>query len=192
MIVLGSASPRRKELFEKLGIPFVVAVVDVDESIDDTVPFPHAAQTVAMRKVKAARLAYPNPRDCVITADTIVIIDSAIVGKPVDYEDAYRILSILSGRRHSVITGVCIDYDHTLHVFSEETRVHFSVLSKKDITEYLMKNDYSDKAGAYGIQGNARFFVEKIIGDYYNVVGFPMNRFLREFRTVFGKDVTEL
>lgn len=192
MIILGSASPRRKELFEKLGVPFNIVAVDVDESIDENLEPIDVACSIAHKKMEAIREKITSKDTLCVTADTIVVYGNNILGKPKDRKEAFAMISSLSGESHFVITAVCSDYSAHRHTFYEKTKVWFSPMNEEDIDKYLQANDFSDKAGGYGIQGAAGFLIEKIEGDYYNVVGFPMNRFLREFRSVYGKDICSI
>lgn len=192
MIILGSASPRRKALFEQLNIPFRIIVIESDESVNLEIQPHEMACIIAERKMDALHDKVRGDNDCLVTADTIVVNNNIILGKPKDRDDAYRMIASLSGAMHSVITGVCVDYKEKRTTFYEETFVWFSELTDADIERYLDKNDYSDKAGSYGIQGEASFMIKKLNGDYNNVVGFPMNRFLQEVKNVFGKDVNAL
>ena len=177
-LVLASKSPRRSEILKNAGYEFVVRVADADETIpagtkpEDTVVF------LAARKA----MAVPRADDeTILGADTIVVLDDKILGKPKDREDAYNMLKALSGRAHSVFTGVCIVENGKSMTFAEETRVEFLPLSDEDIYKYIDTNDCYDKAGAYGIQGYASKFVRRIDGDYFNVVGLPISAIFEKF-----------
>ena len=172
-LILASQSPRRKELLGLLGIPFEIQVSQADESMD---PAGDPAQQVAEVSRRKALAICPGAEDVVIAADTIVVCDGVILGKPHSREDACRMLSMLSGRSHFVMTGMTILHGGQIHSCTEITEVFFRNISQKEILRYVESGDPMDKAGSYGIQGGAALFVEKIYGDYYNVMGLPVCR----------------
>ena len=180
-IILASASPRRKELMGHFPFPFTVRVSQADEKMDSRkLPQNEVARISCNKAMAVARQA----DDIVIGADTIVVCDGVILGKPKDEADAYRMLSMLSGRAHQVMTGVTVLQGKRSHSFTEITDVYFRPLSETEILSYIHSGDPMDKAGAYGIQSGASLFVEKIVGDYYNVVGLPvchLSLVLKEF-----------
>ena len=181
MIILASQSPRRKELMEKLNIPFTVRVADVDETMDKDLPLTEGVARLSRRKAEAV---FREEGDMVIAADTIVVLGHTVLGKPRDEEDAFRMLKALSGQRHQVMTGVTVLQDEKIRCHTEVTDVFFRNLSDEEILSYIRTKDPMDKAGSYGIQSGAAVFVEKICGDYYNVVGLPVCRLsliLKEF-----------
>lgn len=157
----------------------IIAPSNADETLDSSVRAEDAAQVLAERKAASVAALYPG--HTVIGCDTVVTIDGQILGKPKDAEDARRMLRMLSGRTHSVITGTCIIADHT-RSFSVETRVTFYPLTDADIDAYIATGDPMDKAGAYGIQTEGALLAEKIDGDFFNVVGLPVSRLYRELR----------
>jgi len=173
MLVLASASPRRQELLRNAGIAFTVQPADVDET-----PLPgESARACAERlaRDKALAIARSRPDDVVLGADTVVVVDDQILGKPADGEDATRMLRLLSGRTHEVITGVCVVAPNREEkTASETTLVMFTGLSEDDIWEYVATGEPMDKAGAYAIQGIASRWIPRIEGDYSNVVGLPI------------------
>jgi septum formation protein len=181
MLVLASASPRRQELLRNAGIEFEVHSAHIAED-----PLPgEAAEDCAKRlaREKASSVAPQCPHDCVLGADTVVVVDREILGKPTDGADAARMLRMLSGREHQVITGVCLVVSGQWLVASETTSVTMSEISEKEITGYIASGEPMDKAGAYGIQGIASRWIRRIDGDYSNVVGLPVAlvwRMLRE------------
>ena len=178
-LILASASPRRKELLSLLGIPFQVRAADIDETMDETKPA--AQETARVSRLKA--LAVPREDgDVVVAADTIVVCDGRILGKPKDPRDAARMLKMLSGRDHQVMTGCTVLRDSTMETFTEITDLHFRELSDGEIRKYVESGEPMDKAGAYGIQGGAALFCEKLSGDYYNVVGLPVCRLFETLR----------
>jgi len=196
MLVLASASPRRQDLLRSAGISFQVQPADVDET-----PLPgESARDCAERLAREKALAVwrTRPDDLVLGADTVVVVDSVILGKPADAGDATRMLRMLSGRTHQVITGVCVvsstGASHSaisanasdskiencgLRTSSETTLVTFSALTDAEIHDYVGTGEPMDKAGAYAIQGIASRWIPRIEGDYSNVVGLPVARVYR-------------
>lgn len=174
-IILASASPRRRELLRQVGLQFSVAPADVDESIMPGETAEQYAVRIALDKARAA--AKRAAEGLVIAADTIVVLDGEIMGKPVDRRDAERMLSMLSGRMHRVITGVAVVEARSGResVKSAATKVWFRDLSSAEIAAYAATGEPLDKAGAYGIQGKGALLVEKIEGCYFNVVGLPLS-----------------
>lgn len=181
-IILASASPRRKELMALAGIPFEARPVDADETILCCIPPEGAVMMLATRKAQLAAEHFPD--DLIIGADTIVAVGKHIYGKPDTSEEAFEMLSALSGKTHQVFTGVCI-YTKSGHrnAFCTRTDVTFFPLSEEEIRAYIATGEPMDKAGAYGIQGKGALLVEKIDGDYYNVVGLPISRLVRELKS---------
>ena len=172
-LILASQSPRRKELLGLFGVPFTVRVADIDETMNPVAP---AAEEVA-RVSRLKALAIPRAQDDVlIAADTIVVCQGRILGKPRDEKEAYAMLRLLSGRDHQVMTGVTVLRGEEERVFTQITDLHFRELSDKEIYRYIATGEPMDKAGAYGIQGGAALFCEKMDGDYYNVMGLPVCR----------------
>lgn len=169
MLVLASASPRRQELLRSAGIPFDVQPAHIAED-----PLPgEAAKEYAERlaREKALAVARQRPHDVVLGADTVVVVESQLLGKPSDAADATRMLRMISGRKHQVITGVCLVVSGQPSVASETTLVTVSDITDKDIAEYVASGEPMDKAGAYAIQGIASRWIPRIEGDYSNVVG---------------------
>jgi len=172
-LILASQSPRRQELLKLFHIPFTVQVSDIDETMDEN---QSAYDEVARISLKKAEAASRTPEDVVIAADTIVVCDGEILGKPKDARDAYRMLKLLSGRDHQVMTGMTVLRGEKVITCTEVTDIHFRELSDKEILRYIDSKEPMDKAGAYGIQGGAALFAEKMVGDYYNVMGLPVCR----------------
>ncbi len=171
-LVLASKSPRRSEILKNAGIDFTVRVADADETIPDGTMPQDAVVFLAARKA----LAVDRTADeVVLGADTIVVLDGKILGKPKDRADAYNMIKGLSGRVHSVFTGVCAVGNGMSVSFAEETKVEFYPLSEEEINDYIDTDEPYDKAGAYGIQGIASKFIRGIEGDYFNVVGLPVS-----------------
>lgn len=172
-IILASQSPRRRELLGLFSLPFTISVADIDETMDPSKP---AADEVA-RVSRCKALAVPRGEDAVvIAADTIVVCQGKVLGKPHTPEEAVQMLSLLSGRDHQVMTGVTVLRGSQERVFTEITDLHFRELTEKEIRRYVNSGEPMDKAGAYGIQGGAALFCEKMAGDYYNVMGLPVCR----------------
>lgn len=180
-LVLASASPRRAEILRNAGLPFLVLSSAVDETPIPGEPAQDLVQRLATAKAElvAARAVGPA---IVVAADTIVILEGAILGKPRTTQDARQMLEKLSGRTHSVLTGVTLIRlpDAERRQFVEVTQVHFASLSEQDIVRYLASGEAFDKAGAYAIQGMAGRFIPRIEGCYFNVVGLPLARLCRE------------
>jgi septum formation protein len=170
-LILASASPRRAELLSAAGIPFTVSPVDIDEQpLDGESPRDYVVR-VARDKVRAC----PAPAGAtVLAADTAVIVDGQILGKPADAADAARMLRLLSGRMHLVLTGVALRRGDREVAAVESTAVSFTLLTEQDIAWYVASGESSDKAGAYAVQGLASRFVDRIDGSYANVVGLPV------------------
>jgi septum formation protein len=172
-LILASASPRRQELLKLFGIPFTVRVADIDETMDPGA----AAYDEVARLSREKALAVPREDgDIVIAADTIVVCRGAVMGKPRSAEEAAAMLRLLSGRDHQVMTGCTVLRSGRAVTFTEVTDLHFRELSEKEIRRYVESGEPMDKAGAYGIQGGAALFCEKMVGDYYNVMGLPVCR----------------
>mgnify|MGYP002715385411 CR=1 FL=1 len=176
--ILASASPRRQELLKYIVNDFDISPADIDETIPDCVSSQDAAEFLAVKK--AAHVAKQYPNSVVIGCDTVVIINDMILGKPHDKHEAEKMLNLLSGRTHNVITGVCFFKNGVSRSFSEITSVTFYSLSQSDIDNYITTKDPFDKAGGYGIQGVGSVLVKGIIGDFFNVVGLPVARLKRE------------
>jgi septum formation protein len=189
MLVLASASPRRQELLRNARIDFEVHPADIPEQPLEGEGGQACAERLA--REKALAVAQSRPDDVVLSADTVVVIDNQILGKPVDKTDAARMLRLLSGRTHQVITGVCFlkpapgtqyPVARKILVCSESTMVSMSELSHEEIAEYVASGEPMDKAGAYAIQGIASRWIPRIEGDYSNVVGLPVARVYRMLR----------
>jgi len=194
MLVLASASPRRQELLRNAGIPFTVQAANIDETPRPGESPRDCAERLARKKALA--VFQTRQQDYVLGADTIVVVEGAILGKPRDTNDAERMLRMLSGRTHSVITGVCLtraaasdrlQVASKAETVSETTLVTMCQISDREIRAYVATGEPMDKAGAYAIQGMASRWIERIEGDYCNVVGLPVAlvyRMLRELEVV--------
>ena len=175
-IILASQSPRRQELLTKMGVKsFRTVSLDVDESYGAGLSPEETVAFIARKKSDAA-VQLVSPDDIVITADTMVFLDSDRLGKPKDEADALRMLTELSGRCHTVCTGVTVRRGQEVEVFTVTTAVYFRGCTQEELRAYIATGEPMDKAGAYGIQGLGSLFVEKIDGDFYNVMGLPIER----------------
>ncbi|MCM1578669.1 MAG: Maf family protein [Ruminococcus sp.] len=187
MIILASASPRRRELLSYSVKSFEVRPTDTDETVPGNISPEETAEFLAVKKAKAAEEKYPY--DDIIAADTVVILDNEIMGKPRDINHARQMLRKLSGRTHKVITGVCVCSRGRSVSFSETTEVTFYELTDSEIENYVQSGDPMDKAGAYGIQSAGALLVKGIKGDYFNVVGLPvakLHRVLEKMAVITG------
>jgi len=173
-VILASASPRRRELLSLVGIPHVVEPADIDESYRDGEEAPQHAERLA--REKAATVAGRHPDAVVIAADTIVLIDGLVLGKPSDDADAERMLAMLGGQTHVVLTAVDVAYRGELRSGVESVRVTFRPLTRERIRAYIATGEPMDKAGSYGIQGYGATLVERIDGDYFAVMGLALAR----------------
>jgi septum formation protein len=172
MLVLASASPRRQELLSNAGVAFEVQAADIPENPQPGESARDCAERLA--REKALAVSRQRPLDVVLGADTVVVVDGQLLGKPTDAADAAHMLRLLSGREHQVITGVCLVVGGETSVASEMTLVTVSKLTDKDIADYVAGGEPMDKAGAYGIQGIASRWIPRIEGDCSNVVGLPV------------------
>jgi len=193
MLVLASASPRRQDLLRNAGIPFTVQPADIDET-----PLPNESPVACVERLareKTLAISKLRPLDLVLGADTTVVVNGVMLAKPADAEDAGRMLRLLSGCTHQVITGVCLaapqpetkkqdqrTENFELKTASETTLVTFATLSDADIRDYVATGEPKDKAGAYAIQGIASRWIPRIEGDYSNVVGLPVALVCRMLR----------
>ncbi len=185
MIYLASGSPRRSEILSQMGLKFQVVPSDAPEDSEEKIP-ENLVRELSYRKASWVIPQITEENAVIIGADTVVAIDDKILGKPIDFEDAKRMLRLLSGRSHEVYTGVTIgrkfgrntDYQ----IFVKCSRVHVMALSEQEISAYVTKGSCLDKAGAYGIQGEFGKYIEGFEGDYYNIVGLPMNELYKKLK----------
>ncbi|MDP8217576.1 MAG: Maf family protein [Candidatus Theseobacter exili] len=186
-IVLASRSPRRRMLLDMIGLSFDIDPANVPEDIPQETKPSKGAESIAVKKALATAQRYENAM--VIGADTIVVLDSEILGKPANKKDAFSMLSKLSGRTHEVFTGFAVVLTHENKMFSgvERTAVTFRNIRKEEIDGYIATNNPMDKAGAYGIQDVSAVFVRKIDGCFYNVVGFPLTKFYEDCHNFLSK-----
>lgn len=190
-IVLASASPRRKDLLENLGIKFKIVVASCDETIDDGIGPGDAVMLLSLKKAAAAGKAIEGENALVIGADTVVVFENEILTKPKDEEDAFNMLKKLSGKVHSVMTGITVlrTSDAKCETVYEETKVSFKKITDEEIKSYIKTFEPMDKAGSYGIQGIGSMFIEKIEGDYFNVVGLPVCRLCDLLKNEFNLNI---
>jgi septum formation protein len=183
-VILASTSPRRKHLLEQAGIPFEIRAVETAETFPPDMPVPEVPGHIARQKAEAVK-SLCSEEDIIIAADTVVVLDNTIIGKPKDRDDAIRILSALSGRTHQVITGVVIKQGDTENVFAKTTDVHFKTLSAEQIVYYIDHYNPFDKAGAYAIhEWIGMVGIDSINGDFYNVMGLPVSRVVVELEAL--------
>lgn len=185
-VILASGSPRRQELLGKLVAEFAVIPADIDEDALTSEDPEQTARILAREKALAVFALHPD--SIVIGGDTVVALEIAgamtQLSKPVDEDDAMRILGLLSGRTHEVITGVCVKWPTGISVFAERSEVTFGKMSDGQIREYIATGEPMDKAGAYGLQGGARKYVTQIRGDMENVIGLPVDRLGEALREI--------
>lgn len=172
-IILASGSPRRRELLGLFHVPFTIHAADIDETMDPAAP---PAQETARVSLLKAQAVPREEDDLVIAADTIVVCGGKVLGKPRSEAEASAMLTLLSGRDHQVMTGCTVLRGENRETFTEITDLHFRALMPEEIDAYVRSGEPMDKAGAYGIQGGAALFCERINGDYYNVMGLPVCR----------------
>ena len=183
-LILASNSPRRKELLSLAKFQFEVITQDVEESLDKRLPVAKQIEQIAYKKANA--VAINNDNDVVIGADTVVVVDEEILGKPKDEQDALRMIKMLSGKTHQVITAVAIIYQNEVTLFHEITDVTFYEMTEEDINQYVKLPSIYDKAGAYAIQGEAALYIKAINGDYYNVMGLPIAKVTKVLKERFN------
>lgn len=185
-LLLASASPRRREILQSLGFEFEILPSDVDES---EVPWSDPVDSARLlAEIKAVEAQRARPRKTIIGADTIVLCDGKVLGKPADAGEAARMLDTLSGRMHEVVTGITLIHPPNIRIIeAESTKVFFRRLLDGEISRYVDTGEPFDKAGAYAIQGYASAFIERIDGCYFNVVGLPVARLFSMFRRLEDK-----
>ena len=175
-IILGSASPRRREILASAGYEFTVDIVNTVEDVEEENPEEYVLKT-ALKKGEATSLVHPN--ELVICADTIVACNNHILEKPKDKDDAFRMIKELQNNSHFVYTAVYFGLKGKNELLVEKTKVYIAKMSDQEILDYIATGEPMDKAGAYAIQGKASLYIEKIDGCYFNVVGFPVRLFCK-------------
>jgi septum formation protein len=180
MIILASASPRRHEILTQAGVDFKVIPSNFDESSLEFTNIDDYSKALSYYKAKDVFKDHSN--DTIIASDTIVVINNEILGKPKNKEDAFRMLKSLQGRKHVVITSVCIMHKDKIDTFLSKSYVTFYKMSNDEINEYIETNEPMDKAGAYAIQGKAAKYIRSINGDYYTIVGLPIGKVIKSLK----------
>lgn len=188
-IILASKSPRRREILENLGLKFDIIVADADESSDIRDP-ELLVQALARKKGRAVLDAIGSCDDCLLIAcDTLVYAEGEFLGKPRDKEDARRMMKLLSGRSHIVVSGIYLNCCGEEAGAAAVTKVNFDVLSDQEIEDYINTDEPYDKAGGYAVQGRAGLYISGLEGDYFNVVGLPVNLLYRTLKERFDIDL---
>lgn len=181
-LILASQSPRRRELLEKCGLPFICEPADIDETIAEGNDLSEEIKRLSRRKAEAVLALHPDA--VVIGSDTIVAIDGKVLGKPQDRSEAKQMLQMLSGNTHQVITGLCVISSSRCFQDVSVSHVTFAPLSSDEIDAYVSSGECDDKAGAYAIQGGAGRFITNIDGDYYAIMGLPLNSVYEELKNI--------
>jgi nucleoside triphosphate pyrophosphatase len=189
LLILASKSPRRREILANAGLAFEVRAADVEEVRLEQESAIDYVQRLAREKAQAL---LRNPGDIVLAADTVVVVGGLVLEKPASDGDAASMLEALAGRGHEVMTGICLAWDGEPIVDVETTRVYFAPMSDAEIEGYVASGEPMDKAGAYAIQGLASKFIERIEGDYFNVVGLPVARVYRHLRSIWQEQESSL
>lgn len=180
-MILVSQSPRRKDILTAAGYQFKIVNADIDEIYPSSMAIIDIPAYLALEKANSVKMNYPG--ELLLAADTIVVLEGQIIGKPINDEDAIRMLSGLSGKKHTVITGVCILKGNEVKCFSDISDVYFAKLTQNEIRHYVAQHKPLDKAGAYGVQDwIGMIAIESIRGSYYNVMGFPIHKVYRELK----------
>lgn len=179
-VILGSSSPRRRQILDQVLIPYIVRPCSIDESVvTESNP---EKKVKKLAKLKNEHIAFKNDNEVIITADTVVAYENTIFEKPKNKDEAFTMISTLSGQVHDVFTGVMIRSKRDDILFVEQTKVKFWDLTKNEIEQYVATDEPYDKAGGYGIQSVGAKFVKQINGDYYNIVGLPISRVIIELK----------
>lgn len=181
-IILASKSPRRKELLEKCGIPFTCDPANIDETLKTDLSIPDAIQELSCRK--AGAVLERHPHCIVIGSDTAVTIDHEVLGKPVNREHAFEMLKKLQGRTHQVVTGLCVKSEFRMYQNVSVSDVTIAPMTDEEINQYIDTGECDDKAGAYGIQGYGGRYITHISGDFYAIMGLPLNMLYEELKNI--------
>ena len=191
-LILASKSPRRREILENLGLSFEIVTADTDESTALCDPCALVEELSARKGIAVRDALIAQGRDLsgtvILASDTVVATDSEILGKPADADDARRMLGLLSGRSHRVVSGVCLVFGDHVSVGHEVTEVEFDEMDTDTVDRYIQSENPYDKAGAYAIQGRASAYIRGIRGCYFNVVGLPVHRLATLWRELFGEN----
>lgn len=180
--ILASSSPRRTELLQLLDVEFIVDPSDIEEIIDEELSNIEVVKSLALQKAQDVSKRHPN--DYVLGFDTLVILDDIPLGKPKDKDEAFKMLKSLSGRKHTVLTGCAIVKGDYINTFYDYAEVIFNRMSDEEINEYIDTLEPMDKAGAYGIQGVGARYIKYIKGDYYSVMGMPVQKLYNELKSL--------
>jgi len=181
-IILASKSPRRKEILSKCNIEFICIPSDIDETINPNNDLKEEVINLSYRKAKSILNEYPD--SLVIGSDTMVVIDNKVLGKPSDREDAFKMIKSLQGKTHQVLTGLCFISQNKVYKDVSVSNVTFKEMSDEEINNYLDLNEYQDKAGSYGIQGYAGRYITNIDGDFYAIMGLPLNKVYTQLKLI--------
>ena len=191
-IILASKSPRRKEILENLGLEFDILVADADERSDESDPCKRVAELASV-KGRAVLDAVRDKKDVLLIAsDTLVYAENEFLGKPKDRSDARRMINLLSGKAHSVVSGLYLCYNGKEVAVADETRVIFDEMSDSEVENYISSDEPYDKAGGYAVQGLASLYISGLEGDYFNVVGLPVNLMYKTLKKEFNIDLNTL
>ena len=191
-IVLASKSPRRKEILENLGLKFDIIVADADERSDEQEPKGRVAALAAIKGRAVLDTLAEKEDTLIIASDTLVYAEGEFLGKPRDKEDARRMIGLLSGRSHSVVSGIYLYYNGKEILSADETLVTFDRMTEEEIEHYVSSDEPYDKAGGYAVQGLAALYISGLKGDYFNVVGLPVNLLYRTLKNELGIDMRDL
>ena len=187
-VILASKSPRRKEILENLGMKFDIVVADADESCDIADPCERVSALAAIKGRAVKDMLEESGDTLIIACDTLVYAEGEFLGKPRDKEDAKRMMSLLSGKAHSVVSGLYLSLGDKEFMGAEETRVIFDEMTDGEIESYISSDEPYDKAGGYAVQGLASLYVKGLEGDYFNVVGLPVNLLYNTLKKEFSID----
>ena len=191
-VILASKSPRRKEILENLGLVFDIVVADADESCDIADPRGRVSALAAIKGRAVKDMLDESGDTLIIACDTLVYAEGEFLGKPKDKDDARRMMNMLSGKAHSVLSGLYIALGEKEVACAEETRVIFDEMTEDEIESYVGTNEPYDKAGGYAVQGLASLYVNRLEGDYFNVVGLPVNLLYKTLKNQFNLDLDSL
>ena len=191
-LILASKSPRRKEILENLGLKFDIIVADADERSDERDPKQRVAALAAIKGRAVTDALEEKTNTLVIASDTLVYAEGEFLGKPRDREDARRMIGLLSGRSHSVVSGIYLFYNGKEILSADETLVTFDKMTDGEIESYVSSDEPYDKAGGYAVQGLASLYISGLEGDYFNVVGLPVNLLYKILKNEFDIDINTL
>ncbi len=189
-IILASKSPRRREILESLGVTFEVITADADEHSDIREPKGRVSELAAIKGRAVLAAVGTTEETLIIASDTLVYAEGEFLGKPRNKEDARRMIGLLSGKGHQVVSGLYLNFCGREIGVAESTTVNFDPMTEEEIEAYISSDEPYDKAGAYGIQGRASVYINSIEGDYFNVVGLPVNLLCKTLKKEFGIDIT--